>query len=78
MSNRGKTTADLREMLFSVIEEVRAGKISNAQARAISEAAEKIIETADLELRYSAMCSRLDKDGQEISPGKILLTDGTP
>lgn len=75
--NRGKTTADLRELLFQTMDDVRAGKITTSQARAIADQADKIIATADLELRYSAMVSKLDKDGQSISPGKILLTDGT-
>jgi len=72
----GKTTADLREFLFETMEGVKAGEVTTAQAKAIAQTADKIIETADLELRYSEMCSRLDKDGQDISPGKILLTDG--
>lgn len=69
-----KTTADLRDEMFRTIEGVRNGSITPAAAKAVGHLAEKIIDTADLEMRFSELVSRLDKDDQGIHPGPILLT----
>lgn len=71
-----KTTQTLREILFDAIEKVRDGKMDKANAREIGTLADRIIQTAEIELRYSLAVSRLDKDGQGISPGPLLLTGG--
>lgn len=71
-----KTTQTLREILFDAIEKVRDGKMDRAAAREIGTLADRIIQTAEIELRYSLAVSRLDKDGQGISPGPLLLTGG--
>jgi len=73
--SRNRTTADLRETLFETLEGIKAGTVDPRQAKAIADVADRIIETADLELRYSEIVSRLDRDGQGISPGPLLLTD---
>lgn len=70
----GRTTADLRDFLWETMEGVRAGELSTQQAKAIAEGADKIIATAELELKYAAICSELDRQDQGISPGPILLT----
>ena len=72
----GKTTQTLREILFDAIERIRAGTLDKAEAREIGTLADRIIQTAEIELRYSLAVSRLDKDGQGISPGPLLLTGG--
>lgn len=69
-----KTTADLREELFRTIEGVRDGSITPAAAKSIGGLAENIIATADLEMRFSELVNKLDKDDQGISPGPLLLT----
>lgn len=73
---KGKTTAGLRESLFETLEGVKSGKISPAEAKAVAVIAEKIIETADLELRFSSLCAHLDEGNTGVSPGPILLTQG--
>ena len=70
-----RTTQDLRAILFDAIEKVRNGTMERAVAREIGVLADRIIQTAEIELRYSLTVSRLDKDGQSISPGPLLLTD---
>ena len=72
--NGNKTTASLRGVLLDSIERVRSGGMEPREAKAIADLADRIIETADLELRYSEIVSRLDKDDQGISPGPLLLT----
>ena len=69
-----KTTATLRATLLDAIEQVRAGTMEPRRAKAIADLADQVIGTADLELRYSQIVSRLDKENQGISPGPLLLT----
>ncbi len=70
-----KTTADLREILFQTMERVAAGEIDPKEAREVSNLATRIIDSARLELDYSQTLSRLDRDGQDIATGPVLLTD---
>lgn len=72
--SKNRTTADLRETLFDVMDKVKSGNMEPRQAKAIADIADRIIETADLELRYSEIVSRLDRDGQDINPGPLMLT----
>ena len=69
-----RTTEDLREILFTAIDDVSSGKIEPKQAKEIANLATKIINSAELELKYSSVVSILDKQGQGISPGRLLLT----
>jgi hypothetical protein len=69
-----RTTETLRGILFDALDKVLSGEMGSAEARSVSLMADKIIDTAELELQYAAMVSRLDKDEQGISPGPILLT----
>lgn len=69
-----RTTETLRSLLFDAIEAVRAGTMDTNKAKSIALLAEKMIATADLELRYSEVVSKLDKDDQGITPGPLLLT----
>lgn len=71
------TTQDLREILIETIRDLRAGNIRTSDARAVGDLAEKILNTADLELRYALTISKLDKDNQGVSPGPLLLTDAS-
>ena len=70
-----RTTQDLRTILFDSIEKVRDGAMTTTEAGAVSKLATNIINTAELEIKYSQAVSRLDKDDQGISPGPLLLTD---
>lgn len=76
MNEKGKTTEDLRQTLFDAIDAVKVGSMEIRVASSIVKLAEKIIQTAQLELEYSQTCSRLDKQDQGISTGPILLTKG--
>lgn len=70
------TTQTLRETLFDCIEKVRSGTMSPSDARTIATLADKIIDSAELELRYSETVSKLDREGQGITTGPLLLTNG--
>ena len=74
---KGKTSQDLRATLFETIEQVRNGEIRAAEARAVSDLAERVIDTVEAELKYSQHLERLDRSDTGISPGPILLTDGS-
>lgn len=76
MSVKGKTSQDLREILFDTIEKVRSGEMRASEARAVSDLAEKVLDTVEAELRYSRECDRLDQSPTGISPGPLLLTGG--
>jgi len=65
----------LRETLFDTLEKVKSGEIDPSEAKAIALLADKIIDTAEIELKYSEIVSKLDKEDQGISPGPLLLTD---
>jgi hypothetical protein len=69
-----RTTEDLRNTLMNAIEMVESGEMEDKTARTIATLADKVINTAKLELEYSLTVSRLDKDDQGISTGPLLLT----
>ena len=69
------TTADLRKTLLAAIEKVESGAMDGKEARDIAILADKVIQLSLLELKYSETLSRLDKEGQGISPGPLLLSD---
>ncbi|MDE2020645.1 MAG: hypothetical protein KGJ13_09945 [Patescibacteria group bacterium] len=69
-----RTTESLRASLFDAIDAVKAGKMDAQDANAICNLAEKIIKSASLEIQYALTCSKLDAQGQGVSPGKLLLT----
>lgn len=69
-----RTTETLRESLFQAIEDVRTGAIDRFQAREIGNLADKIVKSAEIELRYALTLSNLDRQDQGISPGPLLLT----
>ena len=71
-----ETTESLRAILFDSIEKVRSGDMTVKEAKAVVDLSDRIISTAEVELRYSEVVSRLDKDDQGISPGPLLLTNG--
>lgn len=71
----GRTTETLRGLLFDAIEDVKAGRMDANTAKSIALLAEKMISTAELELRYSEVVNKLDQDGLGISPGPLLLTN---
>lgn len=72
--SKGKTTEDLRAILFDAIDSVKTGKMSVQEGREVGNLAGRIIETADLELRWSLAVSKLDKDDQKVTPGAVPLT----
>lgn len=71
---KNRTTATLREILFEALEKVKAGDMQAREAKAMADLSDRIIRTAEIELKYSEVVSRLDKEDQGISPGPLLLT----
>lgn len=74
---RKHTTESLRSDLFDVIKELREGTMDAETANQIVKVSDQIIKTADIELKYAQTLSQLDKEGQGIEPGKMLLADGS-
>lgn len=73
--NEQRTTEDLRRILFDCIEKVQAGTMDHLGAREVATLADRIIKTAEIEIRYALACSTLDRQEQGISPGPLLLTN---
>ncbi len=73
-NKKHRTTEDLRDTLFDTIDGVRSGHIDTRQAKAVSDLADKIIKTADLEMDYARTCDQLDKSDNGILPRPMLLT----
>lgn len=73
-----RTSEDLRETLFDTIEKVRNREMDPKDANTIASLADRIIKTVEVELDYALACSKLDKQDQGVSPGPLLLTQGTP
>jgi hypothetical protein len=69
-----RTTETLRSMLFDAMEKVQAGMMDHNDAKNIAMLADRIIKSAELELKYSETVSRLDAANNGINPGPILLT----
>lgn len=77
MARKQHTTESLRNDLFGVIDDLREGKIDHETAGQIVKLSDQIIKTADLELKYAETVSKLDKDNQGITPGRMMLVDGS-
>lgn len=50
LPNRGRTSSGLRDVLFDAIEEVRLGKLSADQARAVCDLTKQILGSVRLEI----------------------------
>ena len=74
MDSETRTTETLREILFKTLDGVSQGTTDLKTAQQVANLADKILKTADIELKYSLTVSRLDKQEQGISPGPLLLT----
>lgn len=70
-----QTTETLRGILFDTIEKVRSRAIDYQEAKAIGDLADRIIKTADLELKHAATVSRLDAEGQGVTQGPMMLAN---
>jgi hypothetical protein len=69
-----QTTEDLRTTLFECIQKVKDGSMAPNEAKAITTLADKIIQSAKLELEVAVTLSKLDKDNQGVDFGPLLLT----
>lgn len=58
-----KTVNDLREALFETLEQLKAGKIDVHQAKAVSEVAQTIINTAKVEVDYCRVTEQRSGSG---------------
>lgn len=75
MDSKAHTTESLRQTLFETIEGVLGGAIETKNAAAVANLADKIIKTADLEMKYSRHMVEMDRgsDDHGIQPGPMLL-----
>lgn len=69
------TTADLRATLFQCIEAVKAGQMDPATAKTVAVLASEMVKTAQLELQYAQVVTKLDQHEGGVSPGPLLLTE---
>jgi hypothetical protein len=74
MGNSTRTTETLRETLFDTIENLVAGRTGPKEAAQVANLADKIIKTADLEIKYAEKLAALDAGDTGVSPGPMLLT----
>ena len=68
-----RTTEQLRTILWDALEGVADGTMEPRIAKEIGSLSERILKTADLELRYASVVSRLDQENQGVNPGPLLL-----
>jgi hypothetical protein len=70
-----QTTETLRRTLFACIEAVKDGRMEPNEARAVGGLADKIIQTAKLEMEYAQTLSEIDRSDTGVSPGPMLLAN---
>lgn len=58
-----KTVQDLRAALFDTLDELRAGRMTVEQAKAVSEVAQTIINTAKVEVDYCRVTEQRSGSG---------------
>lgn len=73
-----RTTEHLREMLFDTIDKIKSGQMDFQEAKAVSDLAGRIVQSAELELKYSEIMLKLRKEDDELSAGPVLLTQKRP
>ncbi len=71
MGDKAHTTQTLRQTLFETIEGVIEGTVTEKAAAQVANLADKIVKTADLEMRYTEHVLKADK--AEMAPGPMLL-----
>ena len=74
MAREARTTATLRETLLDTIDGVLDGSIDPKIAAQVSNLAQQVVKTADLEIRYSKHVSDRESGALEVEPGPRLLT----
>lgn len=67
-----RTSAGLRELLFEMIDGVRAGTVDEKTARTIATLCQSILKSVEVELEFRAQALRGDFDGKQI--GDLELT----
>lgn len=67
------TTESLRETLFTVMDRVMSGSLDAREAKAVVDAAGRIIDSADLEIRIAEFYSRQDARDSGLVVGRHLL-----
>ncbi len=72
--SKHRTTESLREILFSAIESIVSGEMEIEDGKAIAILSDRIIKSAELEIKFSKMTSDLELKDQGISIGPLLLT----
>lgn len=65
-----KTTEDLREVLFKTIDLLKKNQISPENAKEVSQLADRIIDSAKLEMEYARTVEKLENG----SPKPLQLT----
>lgn len=69
-----RTTETLRDHLFVAIERVMEGTMERDAAMAVARLSDSIVTTVEAETRHALALSTLDKHQQDVTPGKLLLT----
>jgi hypothetical protein len=70
-----RTSAGLRESLFTTIEKVRDGEMDATQAKAIAILAQQICATVELEIMVAKLRTDYPSDTKLTIPGQLLLGD---
>lgn len=70
-----RTTETLREALFDALEKVKSGDLSVAEARAVCEASGRILDTVRIEMDYTELMLKIEKEENTMATGPLLLFD---
>lgn len=75
MVNKTATTATLRETLLSTISGLLSGSIAAREAAQVANLADKVLKSAELEIKYTEHCIHVDEKDAKlgIRPGPMLL-----
>ena len=68
-----QTTENLRSTLFEVVDNLVAGKMDVQEAAVICKAADQIIKSAALEIKYAETQARLEMMDTSTSIEKVVL-----
>lgn len=63
MANRTNDISELRGHLFEALEQLKKGKISEERARAMSNVAQTIVDTAKVEVEYLKVTEQVEGSG---------------
>ncbi len=72
------TAGEMREMLISAIEDVKAGKMDQSRAGSIAKLAQAVTESMRLEIEARRLALTMKKDGSLLDMKPLVIGDESP